>query len=104
MALGAAALANADQSPAPSASTGSSPGTAGGGTAAGGRANGNTDPPKPMRCDEQLLTGDAARFAVANVQTGGPGGAGGRAQRTGQQGQAPSYSATGSRPLTGSVR
>lgn len=140
LALGGAALANADQTPTPGASGGySSPGAAGGGS--GGAGNGNTDPSKPMRSDEQLLTGDTAAkvtaaakakepgatiqrvetdsegvyeahmvradgtpvivqvdasFTVKNVQTGGPAGAGGRAPGTGQQGQAPSSSATSS--------
>jgi len=139
LAFGGAALANAADQPTPTPRA-SAP-AAGGGAAPGGASDGNTDPHKPMRSDEQLLTGDTAAkvtaaakakepgatiqrvetdsegvyeahmvradgtavivqidasFAVTNVQTGGPGRHGGSAPGTGQQGQAPSSSATSS--------
>jgi uncharacterized secreted protein with C-terminal beta-propeller domain len=68
IALTGASLASADTNPA-SASTaayaqsapaqGSAPGNA------NGNANGNTDPSKPMRSDETLLTGDVAAKVTA---------------------------------------
>lgn len=73
LALGGAALANADQTPVPDASGSSSPGTAGGDGATAGAANGNTDPSKPMRSDEQLLTGDVAAKVIAAAKAKEPG-------------------------------
>jgi hypothetical protein len=77
LALGGAALANADGStPTPSATGGSaSPGGNGGdsGTGTGGMGNGNSGPSKPMRSDEQLLTGDPAATVTAAAKAKEPG-------------------------------
>ena len=42
------------------------------GTAAPGEGNGNTDPSKPMRSDETLLTGDVATKVTAAAKTKEP--------------------------------
>jgi predicted nucleic acid-binding Zn-ribbon protein len=72
IAIGAASLANAagsteiaGYSGQPGAGYGAPNGAPGGGGSSGGESrggapNGNTDPSKPMRSDEQLLTGDTA--------------------------------------------
>jgi hypothetical protein len=78
LALGGAALASADET----GSTGST-GTAttgaygqlgdGGGSVEGGsRGNGNTDPSRPMRSDEKLLTGDTAAKVTAAARAKEP--------------------------------
>ncbi|HET7399357.1 MAG TPA: hypothetical protein VFJ94_12635 [Intrasporangium sp.] len=71
LALGGAALANADQSSgtAPAATQGAY-GPAGD---ANGVQNGNTDPSKPMRSDEKLLTGDTAAKVTAAAKAKEPG-------------------------------
>lgn len=56
IALGAASLANA----AGNTELGGYSGQSGYGYGGSGAPNGNTDPSKPMRSDEQLLTGDTA--------------------------------------------
>lgn len=64
LALGAASLASADEStPTPTTSTTDAP---------RGMGNGNTDPSKPMRSDEQLLTGDAASKVTAAAKAKEP--------------------------------
>ena len=77
LALGGAALASADET----GSTGTTTGTATTGTygqlgeGAGGpgmRGNGNTDPSKPMRSDEKLLTGDTAAKVTAAAKAKEP--------------------------------
>ena len=68
LAITGASLANA-QTSTPTASSGYGSATPGQGQPPpghGGAANGNTDPTKPMRSDERLLTGDtAAKVAAA---------------------------------------
>lgn len=66
LALGGAALAQADTTPTPGASSAPSEGTA------PGTSNGNTDPSKPMRSDEQLLTGDNLTTVTAAAKAKEP--------------------------------
>ena len=63
LALGGAALASADET----GSTGTTSGTYG--QLGVGNGNGNTDPSKPMRSDEKLLTGDTAAKAKEPTAT-----------------------------------
>ena len=70
VALGGAALANADGSASPSTATSTSTATKGSGT--NSIVPGNTDPSKPMRSDEHLLTGDALTKVTAVVQAKEP--------------------------------
>ena len=63
LALGGAALASADETGA--VGTATSHGQLGEGSQADSNANGNTDPSKPMRSDETLLTGDVAATVTA---------------------------------------
>ena len=73
LALGGAALASADETGtttngyAQQGQQGTQPG------GRGGAANGNTDPSKPMRSDEMLLTGDTAAKVTAAAQAKEPG-------------------------------
>jgi hypothetical protein len=74
LAFGAASLASADETPSPTTTTqgtgGQPPGHPG---KSGDRAsNGNTDPSKPMRSDEQLLTGDTAAKITAAAKAKEP--------------------------------
>ncbi len=71
LAFGGAALANAADQPTPTPRA-SAP-AAGGGAAPGGASDGNTDPHKPMRSDEQLLTGDTAAKVTAAAKAKEPG-------------------------------
>ncbi len=75
LALGAASLASADEgsatsTTAPGYSTDSQGGMGGMGRA--GASNGNTDPTKPMRSDEQLLTGDKLSKVTAAAKAKEP--------------------------------
>ena len=77
LALGAASFASADQS---SGTSTTAPGysTEGQGgpdhdMGRGGAGNGNTDPSKPMRSDEQLLTGETADKVTAAAKAKEPG-------------------------------
>jgi len=70
LALGGAALASADETGAPSTATGY--GQLGEGPQANGNTNGNTDPSKPMRSDETLLTGDVAAKVTAAAEAKEP--------------------------------
>lgn len=74
LALGGSALANADQTTpsATSTSSATAPATPGEGGAGGGVANGNTDPSKPMRSDEKLLTGDTLTKVTAAAKATEP--------------------------------
>ena len=73
LALGGAALASADETGtttngyAQQGQQGTQPG------GRGGAANGNTDPSKPMRSDETLLTGDTAARVTAAARAKEPG-------------------------------
>jgi hypothetical protein len=71
LALAGASMAGADE---PSAATATATGYGyGGGTAPkGGESNGNTDPSKPMRSDEQLLTGETADKVTAAAKAKEP--------------------------------
>ena len=72
LALGGAALASADETGTTTNGYGQQgPGTQPGGR--GGAADGNTDPSKPMRSDETLLTGDTAAKVTAAAQAKEPG-------------------------------
>ena len=81
LAVGAATLANA--SGTSSAGTGFAanagygggygPGGQNGMSGPNGHGNGNTDPSKPMRSDEQLLTGDVAAKVTAAAKAKEPG-------------------------------
>jgi hypothetical protein len=82
LALGAASYASADEgsgtsTTAPGYSTegqgGTGQGGMGHGMGRGGAANGNTDPTKPMRSDEKLLTGDALAKVTAAAKAKEPG-------------------------------
>ena len=70
LALGGAALANADGSTSTPSSTATSTATQGPGT--GNTDSGNTDPSKPMRSDEHLLTGDTLTKVTAAVKAKEP--------------------------------
>jgi hypothetical protein len=82
IAIGAASLASASGSSGPTtgfaadASYGFIGGEGGPGTPGtargGGYGNGNTDPSKPMRTDEQLLTGDVAARVTAAAKAKEP--------------------------------
>ena len=76
LALGGAALASADQAGS-TGSTGTSTGGAYGQLGEGapgmnGNGNGNTDPGKPMRSDEKLLTGETATKVTAAARAKEP--------------------------------
>lgn len=76
LAVTGASLANA-QAPANAAATGyagTAPGQEGTGHGPGGpgASNGNTDPTKPMRSDEHLLTGDVAAKVTAAAKAREP--------------------------------
>ena len=83
LALLGASFAGADQVSATTAAygygRGSAPGGEGGRASEGGRAgedatgNGNTDPSKPTRSDEQLLTGETADKVTAAAKAKEPG-------------------------------
>ena len=70
LALGGAALASADETGATGTAT--SYGQLGEGPQANGNTNGNTDPSKPMRSDETLLTGDVAAKVTAAAKAKEP--------------------------------
>ena len=70
LALGGAALASADETGA--VGTATSHGQLGEGSQAGSKTNGNTDPSKPMRSDEKLLTGDTAAKVTAAAKAKEP--------------------------------
>jgi len=70
LALGGAALASADETAATGTAT--SYGQLGEGSPANGNTNGNTDPSKPMRSDETLLTGDVAAKVTAAAEAKEP--------------------------------
>lgn len=79
VALGAASLANAAGSTEIAGYAGQNgnaygaPGAGpGGAEGRGGAPNGNTDPSKPMRSDEQLLTGDTAAKVTAAAKAKEP--------------------------------
>ena len=69
LALGGAALASADETGS-TGSTGTTSGTYG--QLGVGNGNGNTDPSKPMRSDEKLLTGDTAAKVTAAAKAKEP--------------------------------
>lgn len=70
LAVTAANVASADSSTGSSATSTTAP--SGGQQDANGTANGNTDPSKPMRSDEQLLTGDTATKVTAAAKAKEP--------------------------------
>jgi len=70
LALGGAALASADETGATGTAT--SYGQLGEGPQVNGNSNGNTDPSKPMRSDETLLTGDIAAKVTAAAKAKEP--------------------------------
>ncbi|GAA3718427.1 hypothetical protein GCM10022399_38610 [Terrabacter ginsenosidimutans] len=73
LALGGAALASADQAGSTGTSTGGAYGQLGeGGPGLNGNGNGNTDPRKPMRSDEKLLTGETAAKVTAAAKAKEP--------------------------------
>ena len=75
LALGGAALASANETGTGATSTngyGQSPDSGQQGMR-GGMGNGNTDPSKPMRSDEKLLTGDTAAKVTAAAKAKEPG-------------------------------
>lgn len=74
LAFGGMSLANADENTATSSpTTASTPGATGGTTGHGpGQMNGNTDPSKPMRSDEKLLTGDTLAKVTAAAKAKEP--------------------------------
>lgn len=77
LALGGAALASADESPgavgtATSGGYGQLGELPGGAMPGNGNGNGNTDPSKPMRSDEKLLTGDIAAKVTAAAKAKEP--------------------------------
>ena len=71
LAVGAASLANAESPSALGSYTGQS-GYGHGAPDGPGAPNGNTDPSKPMRSDEQLLTGDTAAKVTAAAKAKEP--------------------------------
>jgi hypothetical protein len=71
LAIGAASLANAE-SPSGLASDPGQPGYGHVAPDGKGAPNGNTDPSKPMRSDEQLLTGDTAAKVTAAAKAKEP--------------------------------
>ncbi|TQM63016.1 hypothetical protein [Humibacillus xanthopallidus] len=75
LALGGAALASADETGTGATTTngyGQGPESGQQGMR-GGMGNGNTDPSKPMRSDEKLLTGDTAAKVTAAAKAKEPG-------------------------------
>lgn len=80
LALGGAALASADEAGSTSSTGSTGTATSGAygqaGEGAGGHGmngmNGNTDPSKPMRSDEKLLTGDTAARVTAAAKAKEP--------------------------------
>jgi hypothetical protein len=77
LALLGASFAGADQVSATTAAygygRGAAPGGEGGRAGEGATGNGNTDPSKPMRSDEQLLTGETADKVTAAAKAKEPG-------------------------------
>ena len=71
LALGGAALASANETGSTGATT-SGNGQLGEGAGVPGLRGGNTDPSKPMRSDEKLLTGDTAAKVTAAVKAKEP--------------------------------
>jgi hypothetical protein len=69
LALAGASMAGADE---PSSATAGSYGYGRVGAPPAGETNGNTDPSKPMRADEQLLTGDTADKVTAAAKAKEP--------------------------------
>jgi len=74
LALGGAALASADETGTTATATTGAYGLSGEGAngGPGAQGNGNTDPSKPMRSDEQLLTGDTAAKVTAAAKAKEP--------------------------------
>jgi hypothetical protein len=72
LAITGASLANAETPTASSAYGSTAPGEGQQPGGPGGAANGNTDPTKPMRSDETLLTGDAAAKVTAAAKAKEP--------------------------------
>ena len=76
LALGGAALASADETAGTSSIAANGSGYAmdgeGPGATGNGNGTGNTDPSKPMRSDEQLLTGDTAAKVTAAAKAKEP--------------------------------
>ncbi|GAA2491684.1 hypothetical protein [Terrabacter carboxydivorans] len=72
LALGGAALASADETGSTGTATSGAYGQVGEGARAGSGMNGNTDPTKPMRSDEKLLTGDTAAKVTAAARAKEP--------------------------------
>ena len=73
LALGGAALASANETGSTGTTTSGTYGQLGEGAGAlGMRGNGNTDPSKPMRSDEKLLTGDTAAKVTAAAKAKEP--------------------------------
>ena len=72
LALGGAALANADGSTSTSTPTSTVTSSATKGSGTGNTGTGNTDPSKPMRSDERLLTGDTLTKVTAAVKAQEP--------------------------------
>jgi hypothetical protein len=71
--MGTTSANAADSSSGGSSSSSSSSSTPGQPPAANGSSNGNTDPTKPMRSDEHLLTGDTLAKVTAAVKAKYPG-------------------------------
>ncbi len=73
LALGGAALASANETGSTGTTTSGAYGQAGEGARTPGMTgNGNTDPSKPMRSDEKLLTGDTAAKVTAAAKAKEP--------------------------------
>lgn len=72
LAFGAASLANADDNSTSTPSPTSTGAAQDGSQQRQGAPNGNTDPSKPMRSDEQLLTGDTLAKVTAAVKAKEP--------------------------------
>jgi hypothetical protein len=72
LAFGGVSLASADDSTSTPNPTSTSDGESSEGMAGKGATHGNTDPSKPMRSDEELLTGDTLAKVTAAVQAKEP--------------------------------
>ena len=72
LAFGATSLASADENSTSTPTLGSTSQSQGDGTQQQGPPNGNTDPSKPMRSDEQLLTGDTLAKVTAAAKAKEP--------------------------------
>lgn len=72
LAFGGASLASADDSTSTPNPTSTSDGGSSEGMTGKAATNGNTDPSKPMRSDEELLTGDTLAKVTAAVQAKEP--------------------------------